>query len=81
MSSDCLSENPEIAANSSQEKKEIMSAFLLLSEDQRKLIEYAYYRGYSQSELAEKFNLPLGTVKTRIRSGMLVLRNQLKHLI
>ncbi len=81
LSSDCPSENPENAANSLQEKLEIKNAFSLLSEDQRKLIEFAYYSGYSQSELAEKFNLPLGTVKTRIRSGMLVLRNQLKHLI
>jgi arylsulfatase len=41
---------------------------------QRTLIDAAYFDGYTQSELAERFNLPLGTVKTRIRLGMQKLR-------
>jgi RNA polymerase sigma factor (sigma-70 family) len=45
-----------------------------LSEDQQFVIEYLYFRGYSQSELAEEFNIPLGTVKTRLRLAMQQLR-------
>ena len=48
--------------------------------DQRQLIELAYYEGYSQSELAEKFTLPLGTVKSRMRAGMLALRDHFKSM-
>ncbi len=45
-----------------------------LPPDQRQLIESAYFDGLSQSEMAAKFGLPLGTVKTRIRMAMKKLR-------
>ena len=45
--------------------------------DQRKALEMAYWRGLSQSEIAEATNTPLGTVKTRMRLGMLKLRELL----
>jgi RNA polymerase sigma-70 factor (ECF subfamily) len=48
-----------------------------LSPDQRRLVELAFYSGFSHSELAERLNLPLGTVKTRIRVAMLKLREAL----
>jgi RNA polymerase sigma-70 factor (ECF subfamily) len=46
-----------------------------LDTEQRKLIEHAYILGYSHPEIAEKFKLPLGTVKTRIRNAMKELRS------
>jgi RNA polymerase sigma-70 factor (ECF subfamily) len=73
--------NPDKLANQKQEHTEISEAMSLLSENQRNLIEYAYFKGYSQSELAEFFKIPLGTVKTRMRSAMSLLRDKLKHLI
>ncbi|MCG6194045.1 sigma-70 family RNA polymerase sigma factor [Leptospira sp. FAT2] len=42
------------------------------------LLQEAYWSGLSQSEIAEKYKLPLGTVKSRIRTGLLELRDKLK---
>lgn len=42
--------------------------------EQQKLIHLMYFQGYSQSEIAEELNMPLGTVKTRVRAAMITLR-------
>jgi RNA polymerase sigma factor (sigma-70 family) len=49
----------------------------ILPEEQRFVVEHLYLKGYSQSELAEEFNIPLGTVKTRLRLAMQQLRMSL----
>lgn len=49
-----------------------------LKEEQRTLIDLAYFKGYTHEEIAEMENLPLGTVKTRIRSALIQLRGFLK---
>ncbi len=48
-----------------------------LPDEQRFIIDQHYLKGYTQSEIAEEFNLPLGTVKTRMRLAMKELRNLL----
>ncbi len=47
---------------------------LQLPSEQRHLIELAYFSGHTHSDLAERLNLPLGTVKTRLRIGLQKLR-------
>ena len=41
------------------------------------VIEHLYLKGYSQSELAEEFDIPLGTIKTRVKKGITILRSKL----
>jgi len=49
-----------------------------LKEDYRTLIDLAYFKGYTHEEIAEMKNIPLGTVKTRIRNALIQLRGYLK---
>ena len=45
-----------------------------LRPEQREIIDLAYFKGYTQAEISESLNIPLGTVKTRMRSAILRLR-------
>lgn len=49
-----------------------------LSAEQKQIIDLMYFQGYSQSEIAEEFNIPLGTVKTRAKSAMQKLKEMFK---
>jgi RNA polymerase sigma-70 factor (ECF subfamily) len=56
---------------------QIRAAMEALSVLQRVAIELAFYEGLTHAEIAERLELPLGTVKTRIRQGLLKLRDRL----
>ena len=57
---------------------EVQHALASLSDAQREAIVFAYYVGYTQQEIAKRLRVPLGTVKTRMRDGMLRLRAALE---
>ncbi|MCU0431019.1 MAG: sigma-70 family RNA polymerase sigma factor [Cytophagaceae bacterium] len=52
----------------------VKDALQQLPEEQRLLVDLMYFQGYSQSEISEQFQIPLGTVKTRVRAAMLKLK-------
>ncbi len=48
-----------------------------LKEDHRALIDLVYFEGYTQEEISKKLDMPLGTVKTRVRSALITLRKEI----
>ncbi len=72
------SDNVESSAAESETKLTMNSALANLPEAQRKVLVLAYFDGLSQSEIADRLKEPLGTVKTRMRSGIQRLRDLLE---
>ncbi len=59
-------------------QKQVYAALQSLPGEQRKLIEFAFLKGLTHHAIAESLGLPLGTVKTNIRRGLLRLRDLMK---
>ncbi|MDQ3486454.1 MAG: sigma-70 family RNA polymerase sigma factor [Acidobacteriota bacterium] len=73
-------ETPESLASTSERKRDVHLALDSLPQEQRELIERAYFAGSTQSEMATELGLPLGTVKTRVRAGLQTLRKLLERV-
>jgi RNA polymerase sigma-70 factor (ECF subfamily) len=72
---------PETIVLDAERRGTVIDALAGLPAEQARLIEAAFFEGYTHSELAKRFGLPLGTVKTRIRAGMIAMRQRMEHAV
>ena len=71
---------PDVAVEESERSARVLNALAGLPALQRESLHLGYFDGLSQSEIAERLGLPLGTVKTRMRLGLQKLRGTLHEL-
>jgi RNA polymerase sigma-70 factor (ECF subfamily) len=72
--------DPSLAVEHAERSQLIRAALGELPREQREALELGYFKGLSQSEIAERTGQPLGTVKTRMRLAMQKLRDSLSLL-
>ncbi|MEX2235937.1 MAG: sigma-70 family RNA polymerase sigma factor [Dehalococcoidia bacterium] len=73
-------DDPLFNAQLADERETILKALATLPLEQRQAIEFAYFKGLTQQEIASGLNQPLGTIKTRIRLGMQKLKKYMQEL-
>ena len=71
-----ISIEPDLATETDRGRvtEKVRGALKEMPAPQRQALEMAYFEGYSHSEISEKTGEPLGTIKTRIRNGLILLR-------
>ncbi len=74
----CFAVNPGSPESRIDNRDTIREAFTALSPDEKRVMELAYFDGFSQTEIADHLQAPLGTVKSRTRSALQRLRAAIK---
>jgi RNA polymerase sigma-70 factor, ECF subfamily len=64
-----------------EQEQTLKQALNQLTDKQRQILEMSYYQGFSQSEIAQHLAIPLGTVKTNARQGLIKLRQILGEAV
>ena len=72
---------PEDLAISRENAVNVRMALAELPDDQKHAIEMAFFDGLTHVEISEKLTVPLGTIKTRIRLGLMKIRDRLRELM
>lgn len=73
--------NPEEHTSLEQRASLVRAALATLPTEQRAALELAFFSGFSHSEIAEQLDEPIGTIKTRIRTAMLRMRDRLRPFL
>lgn len=81
LSPDRTSTTPLEKASLSEQQEAVQQALSQLSEQHRQILEMNFYQGLSHSQIAQQLDVPLGTVKTKARKGLMELRQQLGNAI
>ena len=80
LKSEDISENVYLPDNSFSEKNKpeyigLKEMLDVLTKDEKFLIDLMYFKGYTQSEIAKEYDIPLGTIKSRVKAAVKKLRN------
>lgn len=69
--------NTELNVEKKWVGEQVKAALDDLNEDQKKVVEWIYYQGYTHQEVSDMYAIPLGTVKSRVRLAMKQLQRRL----
>jgi RNA polymerase sigma-70 factor, ECF subfamily len=73
-----VTDDPSNEIHSAERRRKVEIALATLNDGERELLRLAYFSDLSQSEIAERTSIPLGTVKSRMRSGLIRMRDALR---
>jgi RNA polymerase sigma-70 factor, ECF subfamily len=74
-------QDPSIELHTAEQRRKVEAALKSLNDGEREMLRLAYFSDLSQSEIAEQTSIPLGTVKSRMRSGLIRLRDALRKSV
>jgi RNA polymerase sigma-70 factor (ECF subfamily) len=75
---DFVNDSNQYATTANVDHIGLKDVLLQIKQDWRELIELAYFKGYTQQEIAERLDIPIGTIKTRTRNALIELKRLLK---